>query len=90
MGQVSVTINGRTYRLSCEDGEEQRLLQLADLVNSRVSEFVNAFGQVGENRLLLLAALRVADELLDLREKKAARAASHAKVRKQHQPQPAE
>ncbi len=60
-----MTINGRVYRLSCEDGEEKRLLQLAKDVGARVDAFSESFGQVGENRLLLLAALRLADELLD-------------------------
>jgi len=67
MSQVAMTINGRIYRLSVEDGEKERLLQLASDVGARVDEFTKEFGQVGETRLLLLAALRLADELMDAR-----------------------
>jgi cell division protein ZapA len=67
MGQVSVTLNGRTYRLACEEGEEERLLELATHVKERVEDLTLEFGQVGDDRLLLMAALLVADELWDTR-----------------------
>lgn len=67
MGQVSVIINGRTYRLACSDGEEARLLELASHVKSRVDQLTREFGQVGDDRLLLMTALLVADELWDTR-----------------------
>ena len=67
MGQVSVTLNGRTYRLACEEGEEERLLELATHVKERVEHLTLEFGQVGDDRLLLMAALLVADELWDTR-----------------------
>jgi cell division protein ZapA len=67
MGQVAVTLNGRMYRLACGDGEEARLLELANVVKAKVEELTREFGQVGEARLLLMAALLVADELLDTR-----------------------
>ena len=67
MGQVSVTINSRTYRLACEEGEEARLLELATHVKERVENLATEFGQVGEERLMLMAALLIADELWDTR-----------------------
>jgi cell division protein ZapA len=67
MGQVTVTLNGRTYRLSCGDGEEQRLLALADHVRGKLNGLIQQFGQAGEDRLLLMAALLIADELWDAR-----------------------
>lgn len=67
MGQVTFAINGRTYRIGCADGEEARLRQLAREVATRVDGLVMEFGQVGEARLLLMAALLVTDELLDAR-----------------------
>lgn len=67
MGQVSVTLNGRTYRLACEDGQEQRLAELATHVKSRLDQLSLEFGQVGDDRLLLMTALLVADELYDLK-----------------------
>jgi cell division protein ZapA len=68
MGQVSVPVNGRSYAISCEDGQEPRIRRLAQYVESKVSAFVASVGQVGEARLLLLAALTVADELSDANE----------------------
>jgi cell division protein ZapA len=67
MGQVSVTVNGRQYNVGCEDGQEERLRQLGDYVNGRMSEMVEAVGQIGEARLLLMASLLLADELSDAR-----------------------
>jgi cell division protein ZapA len=67
MPQVSVTLNSRTYRLSCEDGDQQRLSELANYVKHKVDGLIQEFGQVGEERLLLMAALLVADELFDVR-----------------------
>lgn len=68
MGQVNASINGRTYRLSCRDGEEERVGELIAYVSRKVDGLVSEFGQVGEARLLTLAALLIADELFDQRE----------------------
>jgi cell division protein ZapA len=68
MGQVSVTVNGHPYKVACEDGQEPRIRRLAQYVDARIGEFVKSFGQVGEARLLLLAALVIADELSDANE----------------------
>lgn len=68
MGQVAVTLNGRTYRLRCGDGDEARLLQLADYLEQRIEALAAEFGQVGDERLLLMAALLIADELWDARD----------------------
>jgi cell division protein ZapA len=68
MGQVAVTLNGRTYRLRCGDGDEPRLLQLAGYLEQRIEALAAEFGQVGDERLLLMAALLIADELWDARE----------------------
>ena len=69
MGQVAVTLNGRTYRLRCGDGEEERLLELASHVRSRIEALTAEFGQAGDDRLILMAALLTADELLETRER---------------------
>lgn len=69
MGQVTVTLNGRTYRLRCGDGEEARLLELAGHLEQRIEGLAAEFGQVGDERLLLMAALLIADELWDARER---------------------
>lgn len=67
MGQVSVTLNGRTYRLECGEGEEAHLIELAEYLSSHVETMKFKFGQVGDDRLILMAALMVADELTEAR-----------------------
>jgi cell division protein ZapA len=68
MGQVVVKVNGREFPLTCADGQETRTRRLAQYVDSKVSEFTKTVGQVGEARLILLAALVIADELSDANE----------------------
>ena len=65
--QVTLTINGRSYRLGCGEGEQDRLKELARHVGKKVDDLVAEFGQAGEARLLLMAAILVADELYDAR-----------------------
>jgi cell division protein ZapA len=67
MGQVSVTLNGRTYRLECGSGEETHLIALAEYLGSHVDTMKRKFGQVGDDRLILMASLMVTDELWELR-----------------------
>jgi len=69
MGEVAVSINGRTYRVACDDGEEAHVSALADKLARHVADLVTDIGQVGDTRLLLMAGLVVADELADLRLK---------------------
>ena len=68
MGQVVVKVNGHEFPLSCADGQETRIRRLAQYVDSKVGEFTKTVGQVGEARLLLLAALVITDELSDANE----------------------
>jgi cell division protein ZapA len=68
MGQVAVTVNGRPFKMACDDGQEPRIRRLGQYVDARVAEFVRRVGQAGEARLLLLAAIAVADELSDANE----------------------
>lgn len=79
MGQVTVRVGGYTHPVSCEDGQEGHLIALAADVDRRVSSIRAMGGQFGESRLLLLAALLLADEIHDLRvELSRARAAPPA------------
>ena len=68
MGQVNLTINSRPFAVTCDDGQEGRIRRLGQYVDAKVAEFVGSVGQVGEARLLLLAALVIADELADANE----------------------
>ncbi len=65
MGQVVVTVNGRAFPISCDDGQEGRIRRLAQYVDAKIADFVKDIGQIGEARLVLLAALVIADELSD-------------------------
>lgn len=69
MGQVTVKLNGKTYHLRCGDGEEGRLQALAAHVSGRLETLTAEFGQVGDERLMLMAALLTADELLETRDR---------------------
>ncbi len=65
MSHINVTINGRQYRMACEEGQEVRLLKLAESLESRVTELRGKFGEIGDARLTVMAALTVCDELVD-------------------------
>lgn len=65
MAQVDIGINGQSYRIACDDGQEEHVSHLAKYLDHRVGELVESVGQVGEARLLLLAALLVIDELAE-------------------------
>ena len=85
MAQVAVTINGKSYPVTCDDGQEERIRRLAQYIDGKVAGFVKNLGQVGEARLLLLAALVLADELAEandavLRARRGAAAAGNGQA----------
>ena len=65
MSHVNVTINGRQYRMACEEGQETRLLRLAESLEARIEGLRGKFGEIGDARLTVMAALTVCDELTD-------------------------
>ena len=65
MSHINVTINARQYRMACEEGQEARLLKLADDLESRIQGLRGKFGEIGDARLTVMAALTACDELLD-------------------------
>ncbi|HKA78891.1 MAG TPA: cell division protein ZapA [Xanthobacteraceae bacterium] len=69
MPQVSVTINGRQFRMACEEGEEEHLAQLAEDLDNRIARLRARFGEIGDTRLTVMAALTLADELSETKEK---------------------
>jgi cell division protein ZapA len=69
MAQVSVSINGRQYRMACEDGQENHLARLAKNLDDRILELRGKFGQIGDARLIVMAALTVADDLAEMGKK---------------------
>ena len=69
MSQVTVTIAGRTYRIACQDGEEMHLESLAALYDGKIEEMRAAFGEIGDMRLHVMAAITVADDLSEARRR---------------------
>jgi len=65
MSHINVTISGRQYRMACEEGQEVRLLKLAESLESRIQSLRGKFGEIGDARLTVMAALTVCDELVD-------------------------
>ncbi|WP_346892136.1 cell division protein ZapA [uncultured Roseibium sp.] len=72
MAQINVTINGRSFRMACDDGEEERLLGLAERFDGWINELRGAFGEIGDQRLTVMAGIMATDQLVEL-EKKVAR-----------------
>ena len=62
MAEVDITINRRSYRISCKDGEEERIKFLSSLINNQVQKLSEKIGQLGEARMILLASLVLLDK----------------------------
>jgi cell division protein ZapA len=69
MAQVSVTIGGRVYRMACDDGQEDHLMRLARDLDQKLAQLREAFGEIGDTRLAVMAAIMVADELSESRRR---------------------
>ncbi len=69
MSQVTITVGGRHYRLSCDEGEEPHLTGLGERLDTMITELRDAFGEIGDQRLTVMAAILALDRL-DEAEKK--------------------
>ncbi|GGA58079.1 cell division protein ZapA [Pelagibacterium lentulum] len=69
MAEVSVEINGRKFRMACEDGQETHLSGLAARFNRYIDEYKDTFGEIGDNRLTVMAGIAVVDELVEAERK---------------------
>jgi len=69
MAQVSVSINGRQFRIACDDGQEDSLVALAAMLDQRIEAMRGSFGEIGDSRLTVMAALQIADELRDAEQR---------------------
>lgn len=67
MAQVAISFNNRTYRFACSEGEVERLEVIANYLKSKLDGLMQEHGAIGDERLILMAALMVADELFDAR-----------------------
>ena len=66
---VNVTIAGRSFRMACGPGEEAHLEALASQIDERINQLRGAFGEIGDQRLTVMAAITIADELAEARKK---------------------
>jgi cell division protein ZapA len=69
MPQVTVTIAGHTYRMACNDGEEAHLQGLAQSIDEKIERLKETFGEIGDHRITIMAAITVADELSEAKAK---------------------
>lgn len=63
MAQIKIKINGRTYEIACDDGQEEHVARLGRYLDTKVGELASQVGQVGDTRLLVMASLMITDEL---------------------------
>lgn len=68
MAEIKLVINNRTYDMACDDGQEDRIRQLASYVDGKITSIAQAGGSRNENHLLMLTSLVLADEIFDLKE----------------------
>ena len=69
MAQVNLTVNGRVYRMACEDGEEDHVTQLGDRFNAAINELRGAMGEIGDQRLMVMAGILMTDRLDDAEQR---------------------
>jgi cell division protein ZapA len=69
MSHINVTINGRQYRMACEEGQEAQLVDLAESFETKIQGLRGKFGEIGDARLTVMAALTVCDELIDAQQR---------------------
>ena len=69
MGNINIKFNGKEYLLSCEDGQEEHLESLSIELNKKFLRLRDELGNLGENKLLLITAIKIIDELFDIEKK---------------------
>ena len=69
MPQVTVTIDGKQYRMACDEGQEEHLIGLAQSFDRYVAHLKESFGEIGDQRLTVMAGIMVMDELVELQKR---------------------
>ena len=69
MANVNIKFNNKDYLLSCDDGQEENLVELANHLNSKYTKLNENLGNIGENKLLLITAIKMVDDYFDLFKK---------------------
>jgi len=82
MAQVSVTIDGKVYRMACNEGQEEHLIDLAQRFDRYVTHLKDSFGEIGDQRITVMAGIMVMDELVELQKRVRGMEAEIASLRK--------
>lgn len=69
MAQVTVSIDGKQYRMACDEGQEEHLMDLAERFDRYVTHLKESFGEIGDQRLTVMAGIMVMDELVELQKR---------------------
>ena len=69
MANVNIKFNGKDFLLSCEDGQEEHLLELAENLNKKFTELKLSLGNIGENKLLIISSISIMDEYFETKKK---------------------
>ena len=69
MANVNIKFNGKEFLLSCDDGQEEHLEELSMYLNNKFNDLKNSLGNIGENKLLLIASIKVMDEYFETKKK---------------------
>ena len=69
MANVNITFNGKEFLLSCDDGQEEHLIELAEKLNNKFVNLKSQLGNIGENKLLLITSIKVMDEYFETKKK---------------------
>lgn len=83
MAQVTVTIDGKAYRMACEEGQEEHLIGLAQNFDQYVGHLKRQFGEIGDLRMTVMASIMIMDELFEAKRQRAALEAELESLRKQ-------
>ena len=69
MANVNITFNGKEFLLSCDDGQEDHLVELSEQLNNKFANLKSKLGNIGENKLLLITSIQVMDEYFETKKK---------------------
>ena len=69
MANVNIRFNGKEFLLSCDDGQEEHLQELAENLNKKFDNLKNELGNIGENKLLLITSIKIMDEYFETKKK---------------------
>ena len=68
MANVNIKFNGKDYLLSCDNGQEEHLIELAEYLNKRFKELKSELGNIGESKLLLISSIKIVDEYYEIKK----------------------